>query len=83
MASLFTALIALMCMCAGVLLGSFLRSRVPDHHLRDDSKDVVKAASGMIATLVALVNAQVSAGLFMALALFYVFESSLFGRRAT
>jgi hypothetical protein len=55
MASLFTALIALICMCAGVLLGSFLRSRVPDHHLRDDSKDVVKAASGMIATLVALV----------------------------
>jgi hypothetical protein len=38
-----------------MLLGSFLRSRLPEQHLRDDSKDVVKVASGMIATLVALV----------------------------
>src|SRR5262249_54309302 len=36
-------------------LGSLIRSRLPDHYLRDDSKDVVKMASGMIATLVALV----------------------------
>jgi hypothetical protein len=42
-------------MCAGMFLGSFLRSRLPDQHLRDDSKDLVKTASGMIATLVALV----------------------------
>jgi hypothetical protein len=55
MTSLHTALITLMCLCAGTTLGSLIRSRVPDHHLRDDSKDVVKMASGMIATLVALV----------------------------
>jgi hypothetical protein len=55
MTSLVTTLIALACMGAGMLLGSFLRRRLPDQHLRDDSKDVVKTASGMIATLVAMV----------------------------
>jgi len=55
MSSLLTALITLACLCAGTLVGSQIRSRLPDHHLRDDSKDVVKMASGMIATLVALV----------------------------
>jgi hypothetical protein len=55
MASLLTALLTLACLCAGTVLGSLIRSQLPDHHLRDDSKDVVKMASGMIATLVALV----------------------------
>ena len=55
MASLTTALITLVSLCAGMLLGSVIRERLPDHHLRDDSRDVIKTASGMIATLVALV----------------------------
>src|SRR4051794_4090994 len=55
MASLVSALITLTSVCAGTMLGSLIRSRLPDHHLRDDSRDVVKTASGMIATLVALV----------------------------
>ncbi len=55
MASLITALITLASLCAGTILGSLIRSRLPDHHLRDDSRDVIKLASGMIATLVALV----------------------------
>jgi len=55
MISIVTTLIALACMGAGMLLGSFLRRRLPDQHLRDDSKDVVKTATGMIGTLVALV----------------------------
>jgi hypothetical protein len=55
MASLPTALITLACLCAGTVLGSLIRSRLPDHHLRDDSKDIVKTASGIMATLVALV----------------------------
>jgi hypothetical protein len=55
MASLVTTLIALLCMWTGMLLGSSLRRRLPGDHLRDDSKDAVKTASGMIATLVALV----------------------------
>ena len=36
---------------AGTMLGSFIRSRLPADHLLDDSRDVVKMASGMIATL--------------------------------
>ena len=55
MPSLVAALITLACLCAGTILGTFLRNRLPDHHLRDDSRDVIKMASGMIATLVALV----------------------------
>ncbi len=55
MASLITALITLASICAGTILGSLMRDRLPDHHLRDDSRDVIKTASGMIATLVALV----------------------------
>src|SRR3954447_15907244 len=55
MSSFVATLIVLASMGAGTLLGSLLRRRLPDAHLRDDSKDVVKTASGMIATLVALV----------------------------
>ena len=38
-------------------------------------------ASYAIATVVALISPQVSAGMFVAIAAFYVFESSIFGRR--
>jgi hypothetical protein len=55
MGSLFTALITLASLCVGAFIGSLIRSRLPDDHLRDDSRDVIKLASGMIATLVALV----------------------------
>jgi hypothetical protein len=55
MTPLTIALITVALLCAGVFLGSFLRERLPDHHVRDDSRDVVKMASGMIATLVALI----------------------------
>jgi hypothetical protein len=55
MLSLLSALITLACLCAGIILGSFLRNRLPEQHLQDDSRDVIKMASGMIATLVALV----------------------------
>ena len=40
-------------------------------------------ASYAIATVVALISPQVSAGMFVAIAAFYVLESSVFGRRAT
>jgi hypothetical protein len=55
MSSVITTLIIVASLCCGALLGSLLRDRLPGHHLRDESKDVVKTASGMIATLVALV----------------------------
>lgn len=55
MESVTAAVITVVALCTGGLVGSFLRHRLPDHHLRDDSKEVIKMASGMIATLVALV----------------------------
>jgi hypothetical protein len=48
-------LIAFGCIFGGILLGMFLRMVLPEHHLSDESKDVVKLGTGMIATLAALV----------------------------
>ncbi len=53
--SLTIALISLACLSGGILLGAILRAFLPEHHLRDDSKDVVKTAAALIATLAALV----------------------------
>ena len=38
-----------------MLLGMFLRGVLPEHHLNDESKDVVKLGTGMIAMMAALV----------------------------
>ena len=48
-------LISAGCIFGGALLGLLLRGLLPDHHLRDNSKDTVKVVAGMIATLAALV----------------------------
>jgi hypothetical protein len=53
--SLTIALISLACLSGGILVGAVLRAYLPEHHLRDDSKDVVKTAAGLILTLAALV----------------------------
>jgi hypothetical protein len=42
---------------ASALIGMFLRSRLPEHHLTGDSKDVIKLATALIATMSALVLA--------------------------
>lgn len=55
MSSLETALIVLACVFGGALLGRELRVMLPEHHLKDDTKDIVKLAIGLIATLAALV----------------------------
>lgn len=47
--------VAFACMFGGLLLGMVLNALLPDHHLSDDSKDMVKLAIGVIATLSALV----------------------------
>ncbi len=39
----------------GALLGMYLRSILPEHHLSADSKDIIRIAMAMIATLAALV----------------------------
>ena len=55
MTSLVVSSAAFVCMVGGILLGMLLRPVLPDHHLSDESKDVVKLGVGVIATLTALV----------------------------
>lgn len=57
MNSLAISLVAFACIFGGVLIGMGLRALLPDHHLSEESKDVVKLGTGMIATLAALVLA--------------------------
>jgi hypothetical protein len=49
--------IAFACVFGGALLGTSLRQILPAHHLSVDSKDVIKLAMGLIATMSALVLA--------------------------
>ena len=55
MSSLAIGLISAGCIFGGALLGLLLQGLLPEHHLRDTSKDTVKVVAGMIATLSALV----------------------------
>ncbi|WFU34232.1 DUF4239 domain-containing protein [Bradyrhizobium brasilense] len=47
--------ITFVCISGGALLGMFLRSKLPDHHLSADAKDVVRLGTGLIGTIAALV----------------------------
>jgi hypothetical protein len=55
MSELTIAVIVFSCIFGSALLGLFLRAALPDHHLSSESKDVVKLAMGLIATMAALV----------------------------
>jgi hypothetical protein len=55
MNAIAVALIAFVCIFGGALLGLFIRTRLPDHHLSDATREVVKLGTGLIATLAALV----------------------------
>jgi hypothetical protein len=49
------AVIVFACVFGSALLGLSLRALLPEHHLSSESKDVVKLAMGLIATMAALV----------------------------
>ena len=49
------ALIVFVCVFGGALLGMFLRVYIPEHHLSEGAKDVIKLGMGVIATMAALV----------------------------
>jgi Protein of unknown function (DUF4239) len=53
--SMAIAGIVFACVFAGALLGMFLRTMLPEQHLGGETKDVVKVAIAMIATMAALV----------------------------
>ena len=55
MGSMAISGIVFACGSAGALLGMLLRSRLPEHHLGAETKDVVKLAMGLVATMTALV----------------------------
>jgi hypothetical protein len=55
MSALVTLLVTLAGTVGGAVLGMLLRPLLPQQHLRDDSKDVIKLGAGVIATLAALV----------------------------
>jgi hypothetical protein len=57
MPAIVAASIAFALIFGSTLLGMFLRSRVPDHHLAGDSKDVIRLATALIATMSAVVLA--------------------------
>ena len=50
-----TSLSVLACLIAAVLVGRTLRRFLPDEHLSSESKDAVKLAMGLVATMTALV----------------------------
>lgn len=55
MGALAISVSAAILMLAGACLGILLRRRLPNHHLNEHSKDVVRLGSGLVATITALV----------------------------
>ena len=53
--SVVTGLALLASLAIVTLLGQWLRHRLPDHHLSADSRDTVKLAAGLVATMTALI----------------------------
>lgn len=52
---ILVSIVVIACTLCGTHLGMRIRKLLPDHHLADDTKDIVKLGAGMIATLTALV----------------------------
>jgi hypothetical protein len=55
MSALLVALIVLACVFGGALAGMALRHVLPARHFSEESKDVVRLATGLVATMAALV----------------------------
>jgi hypothetical protein len=54
-------MIVFTCTFGGALLGMWLRTTLPEHHLNAESKDTVKVGIGLIATMTALVLGLITA----------------------
>ena len=55
MSPLLMSLIAFVFIFGGTFVGMYVRNRLPEHHLRGDTKDVVRLGTGLIGTIAALV----------------------------
>ena len=49
------SLIAFAAIFGGAIIGVLLRRALPEHHLTEDTKDVVRLCTGLIGTIAALV----------------------------
>lgn len=54
MSTVATALFILLALLTAIFAGSWLRRKLPDHHRDSETKDAVKLAMGMVATMSAL-----------------------------
>lgn len=61
MHSALVGTIAFACTFAGALLGMWLRTAVPQHHMDDDARDTIRAGVGLIAGMTALVLGLITA----------------------
>ena len=52
-----TAGIAFALIATSTIIGTLVRSRMPEHHLTGDSKEVIRLATALVATLTGLVLA--------------------------
>lgn len=50
-----TSLFVFVCAFGGALLGMFIRRLLPEHHVGPESKEVIRAGMGLVASMVALV----------------------------
>ncbi|MEN6384436.1 MAG: hypothetical protein ABFD79_04495 [Phycisphaerales bacterium] len=55
MSSIIIGLVTFVCVLGGAVSGMYLRNFLPDHHLKEDSKDAMKAGIAIVATLAGLV----------------------------
>jgi hypothetical protein len=49
--NIITTAIVSLCLIAAVWIGIWIRGLLPDHHLGADTKDTIKLAIGMVATM--------------------------------
>jgi hypothetical protein len=61
MNSALVGIIAFACTFAGALLGMWLRTAVPQHHMNDEARDTIRAGVGLIAAMTALVLGLITA----------------------
>ena len=55
MTTVTTSLLVFASLFCATLIGMLLRKALPEHHLSSDTKDTVKVAMGLVATMAALV----------------------------
>lgn len=55
MSSVILAATAILAMSIGIAIGVYLHRRLPDEHLSEETKDIVKLATGILATIAGLV----------------------------